>query len=85
MNNKQQLEAQVVRPTRRVAGLLGFLLKAEADATFKQQPYEMMGSKDPLELWREYDKRRQGLIALPRGVIESIITNPRQNQLAASR
>jgi hypothetical protein len=71
MNNKQELEAQVVRPTRRVAGLLGFLLKYEADAKFRGQPSET-DDVNPLELWREYDKRRQGLPVLPSGVMEGL-------------
>jgi hypothetical protein len=71
MGENSSIDTMNKRPTRRVAGLLGFLLKSEADATFKQQPYET-GGKDPLELWREYDKRRQKLAALSSGVMESL-------------
>ena len=54
-------ESRVVRPTRRVSALLGFLLKAEVDAIFQQQPFETEKGENPLELWREFDQRRQRL------------------------
>ncbi len=39
-DNREHGRRQVIRPTRRVSGLLGFLLKAEVDAIFQQQPFE---------------------------------------------
>src|SRR5437773_10819713 len=65
--SKKQVEAQVVRPTRRVAALLGFLLKGEVDAIFKQRPYQTVAGKDPLDLWREQDRRRQEMSSVPIG------------------
>lgn len=71
---------QVIRPTRRVGGLLGFLLKAEVDAIFQQQPFETESQQDPLELWRDFDRRRQSLpplasgsvLPLPEGLSETV-------------
>jgi hypothetical protein len=60
---------KTIRPTRRMAAILGFLLKAEVDALFQQQPIETLEGADPLELWRVYDAKRQALTALvPQGV-----------------
>lgn len=41
-------QVRTIRPTRRVAALLGFLLKAEVDAIFQQQPFETL---DGAGLW----------------------------------
>lgn len=60
-------ERQVIRPTRRFSALLGFLLKHEVDAIFKQQPFETEDQQDPLELWRDFDRRRQSLPPLAQG------------------
>jgi hypothetical protein len=46
---------------RRFGALLGFVVKGEADAIFKQQPFKTVGGEEPLELWRRYDQLRQGL------------------------
>lgn len=58
-------------PTRRIAGLLGFLLKHELDFKFKSEMSQSGGS-NPVDLWREYDKRRRGLPAVPPGVMEGL-------------
>lgn len=60
-------EGRPVRPTRRIAALLGFLLKVEADAIFRQQPFETVDGGDHLELWRQYEQNRQQLAPLTRG------------------
>lgn len=57
----EESETRIVRPTRRVAALLGFLHKAEVDAIFKEQPFETVDGSDPLELWRQFNLKRQGL------------------------
>jgi hypothetical protein len=41
------------RPFRNVRAILGFLLKGEADAIFKQQPFELSDEEsDPAHAWR---------------------------------
>jgi len=57
-------QTRIVKPTRRFGVLLGFLLKAEADAIFHQQPYETMDGSDPLELWRQFEGNRANLPSL---------------------
>jgi hypothetical protein len=54
---------------RRFGALLGFLVKGEVDAIFKQQPFKTVSGEDPLELWRRYDQQRQGLGPAPSGQI----------------
>jgi hypothetical protein len=44
---------------RRMAGLLGFLTKAEVDGIFRQHPFSTVEGGDPLILWRDFDHRRQ--------------------------
>ena len=51
---------------RRFGVLLGFLLKVEADAIFRQQPYETIDGSDPLELWRQFEGKRVELPPLER-------------------
>jgi hypothetical protein len=42
-----------IKPMRNMRALLGFLLKAEVDQIFKQQPFELPnGSSDPFDIWR---------------------------------
>ncbi len=58
---------------RRVAALLGFVLKVEVDAIFQQQPFETEGGADPLQLWRHFDYKRQQLSPLaPAPEVESL-------------
>jgi hypothetical protein len=57
---------------RRFGALLGFLVKAEVDAIFKQQPFKTIAGEDPLELWRRYDQKRQGLDSAPSGQIAEL-------------
>ncbi len=54
---------------RRIGALLGFLVKAEVDAIFKQQPFKTAEGEDPLELWRRFDQQRQTLASVPSGQI----------------
>jgi hypothetical protein len=51
----------VDRPTRRVAGILGFLQKGEVSVIFQQQPFETATGASPLDLWRDGERARQGL------------------------
>ncbi len=60
---------------RRIGALLGFLLKAEVDAIFKQQPFKTAEGEDPLELWRRFDQHRQTLSAIPAGRVEPLPTS----------
>jgi len=57
---------------RRTGALLGFLVKAEVDAIFKQQPFKTAEGEDPLELWRRFDQQRQTLASVPAGQIEPL-------------
>jgi hypothetical protein len=51
-----------VRPTRRVAGLLGFLVKGEVDAIFDQHPFEPVPrGADVMELWQQSAVARETL------------------------
>ena len=44
---------ETFRPTRKVKLLLGFLVKGEADAIFKQNLFSIpQGDADPIQLWR---------------------------------
>jgi len=72
---------------RRFGALLGFLVKGEVDAIFKQQPFKTVGGEDPLELWRRYDQQRQGLAPAPTGqvaelpsLLKAIEANARQRR-----
>jgi hypothetical protein len=63
---------KAARPLRRVASLLGFLLKAEVDAIFQQQGFETLAGADPLELWREYDNKRRSLGPLQQQPVKAL-------------
>jgi len=65
-------ETRTVKPTRRVAALLGFLVKAEADAIFRQQPFETVDGTNSLELWRQFDNNRQQLSPVVAGEMEAL-------------
>lgn len=71
MAQNSSIDTMNMGPTRRIAGLLGFLLKHELGAKFRSGTSETDGG-NPLELWREYDKRRQGLPVVPSGVMEGL-------------
>jgi hypothetical protein len=44
----------VIHPSRRVAGILGFLVKGEVDAIFDQNPLRPVDAfADPITLWRQ--------------------------------
>lgn len=53
--------AEISKPARRVAALLGFLWKPEVDAHFKQEPFETIGGANHLDLWTEFDTKRATL------------------------
>jgi hypothetical protein len=57
---------------RRTAALLGFLVKAEVDAIFKQQPFKTADGEGPLDLWRKLDQSRSNLSAVPSGQITAL-------------
>lgn len=63
---------------RRFGALLGFLVKGEVDAIFKQQPFKTVGGEEPLEVWRRYERQRQALARAPSGQVA-----PLPSQLAA--
>ena len=56
--------AEISKPVRRVAALLGFLWKPEVDAHFKQEPFETIDGANHLDLWTEFDSKRAALPAL---------------------
>jgi hypothetical protein len=57
------------RPFRNVRAILGFLLKGEVDAIFKQQPFELQDEKsDPAHAWRESFDATRLLEATPTNV-----------------
>jgi hypothetical protein len=57
-----------LRPTRRVAALLGFLAKGEVYAIFQQLPYQPADpAADPLDFWRKSSDGRGRLPPLPEG------------------
>ena len=56
---------KTVKPTRNMALLLGFLLKVEVVAIFKQQPYELPEKSDPLQLWRRSSDAIKNLSPTP--------------------
>ena len=66
------IETNVLRPTRQVGALLGFVVKAEADAIFRQQPFETADGTDPLELWRKFELQRQTLPPLGAAEAEAL-------------
>src|SRR5579864_5028532 len=58
-------DAHVLRPVRRIAGLLGFLVKGEVDAIFDQNPFRPMDpAADSIALWRQSLAERANLPAL---------------------
>jgi hypothetical protein len=57
---------KTVRPTRNMAALLGFLVKGEVDAIFKQQPFELVErNAEPLQLWRRSSDAIRNLSPTP--------------------
>jgi hypothetical protein len=66
--------------TRRVAGLLGFLLKGEVDAIFRQQPFLADFGEDPFNLWRGAETRRKSLARQVSGLEEAGL-NPQSTSL----
>ena len=57
----------VERPTRNMVALLGFLQKAEVDTIFERQPWEMIDSRTPAQLWREFAAKVPDLPPIPAG------------------
>src|SRR6266700_5378615 len=54
--------------TRDFRATLGFLLKAEVDAIFKQQPFELADrNSDPARSWRNSSEAIRSLSAVPNG------------------
>ncbi len=62
----------LVRPTRAVSALLGFLLKVEVDAIFRQQPFQTIDGTDPRVIWRQFNERSRKLSAVATQEIESL-------------
>jgi len=87
INSHAVTQARAARPTRRIAAVLGFLLKAEADAIFRQQPFETMDGADHLQLWREYEQNRQHLPPLTTGELSALPSslNPLVEQVKARK
>jgi len=57
--------AHVIRPVRRIAGLLGFLVKGEVDAIFDQNPFRPLDpAADTIALWRQSLAERANLPVL---------------------
>jgi hypothetical protein len=44
---------ETIKPTRNLSFILGFLAKGEVDAMFKQNPFEIPSTADPISLWRQ--------------------------------
>lgn len=65
-------KAEVSKPTRRVAALLGFLQKAEVTNIFQQQPFDTGNGISPFDLWRKGDKARQGLPPVRKGTTRDL-------------
>src|SRR6266496_391925 len=63
---------KVIRPTRRMVGLLGFLHKGEVSAIFQQSPVETEGGADPVDLWQTFRAKRDQLGPLPHGAIAEL-------------
>lgn len=62
-----------IRPIRKMSGLLGFLLKFEVDAAFKQQPFEPLSDgDDPIALWRRSFEGTRSLQPVPQARIEPL-------------
>src|SRR6266852_3563221 len=75
MGDKKETSTKtVVAENRRIAGLLGFLLKAEVDAAFQQQPFKTADGGAPLEIWRVLDGNRSRLEPLQPGTPEPLPT-----------
>jgi hypothetical protein len=71
---------------RTMAALLGFLLKAEVDAIFKQQPFRPTDTcASPLELWRAGVEARASLAPLPIGVADHDLPGSMTAQAEAIR
>ena len=66
------LSSRAVTEYRRYGALLGFLLKAEVDAVFKQQPFKTESDEDPLDLWRKLEERRGQLLPVQKGELAPI-------------
>lgn len=62
----------LVRPTRAVSALLGFLLKVEVDAIFRQQPFQTTDGTDPRLLWRRFNECSRELTAVATREMESL-------------
>lgn len=58
---------QSVKPTRNVKLLLGFLVKGEVDAIFKQTPFELPTGSNLINLWRQSEDAVRSLPPSPTG------------------
>jgi hypothetical protein len=62
----------LVRPTRAVSALLGFLLKVEVDSIFRQPSFQTTDGTDPRVVWRKFSERSRELTAVATLEIESL-------------
>jgi hypothetical protein len=70
--NTESIVRTLVRPTRAVSALLGFLLKAEVDAIFRQQPFQTTDGTDPRVVCREFNERCRKLTAVATREVKSL-------------
>jgi hypothetical protein len=67
-----EVRASAATEYRQIGGLLGFLVKAEVDALFKQQPFKTASGEDPADLWRRFDHARAQLEPVLQGQFEPL-------------
>jgi hypothetical protein len=75
-----------IKPMRNMRTLLGFLLKAEVDAIFKQQPFELPnGKSDPFDIWRTASETVRLLPPTPTAVEVSLLEDDKAVRAIKSR
>jgi hypothetical protein len=60
---------ETIKPTRNLSFILGFLAKGEVDAMFKQNPFEIPSTADPISLWRQSEIAVRSLQPTPPGPV----------------
>lgn len=75
-----------IKPMRNMRALLGFLLKGEVDAIFKQQPFELPdGNSDPFNIWRASSETVRLLAPTPTTVAISLLEDDKTIRAIKSR